>query len=307
MCRLVAYAGPAVFLDRLLIEPPASLVSQSLAARESKTVVNGDGCGIGWYDARPEPGLYRGVLPAWSDANLASLCTQIRARLFFAHVRSATFGEVATANCHPFAAGRHLFMHNGQIGDYARLRRCVDALIHDDHFPLRRGSSDSEAVFLAALGRGLDDDPVAAFASVLADIVTQTGCAKPLRFAAVHSDGNGVWAYRWASDGHPPTLYWRRLGDGVVVASEPFDAMPDAWTEVPCGSALHIGREGVVRVAAFAPAQATARAASGERLHGGRHQVDADGGQPDVGSDAGTGLNGALARWGAHGMNGASL
>ena len=121
--------------------------------------------------------------------------------------------------------------------------------------------SVGEAVFLAALGRGLDDDPVAAFASVLADIVTQTGCAKPLRFAAVQSDGNGVWAYRWASDGHPPTLYWRRLGDGVVVASEPFDAMPDAWTEVPCGSALHIGREGVVRVAGFAPAQATARAA----------------------------------------------
>ena len=253
MCRLVAYAGPPVFLDQLLIEPPASLVSQSLAARESKTVVNGDGCGIGWYDARPEPGLYRGVLPAWSDANLASLCTQIQARLFFAHVRSATFGEVATANCPPFAAGRHLFMHNGQIGDYGRVRRGIDALIDDAHFPLRRGSSDSEAVFLAALGRGLDTDPVAAFDSVLTDVMLQTGCAKPLRFAAVHSDGDGLHAYRWASDLHPPTLYWRRMGAGVVVASEPFDAMPDAWTEVPCGSVLRVSSDGTIGVSAFAP------------------------------------------------------
>ena len=253
MCRLVAYIGTPVFLDSLLIAPPASLVSQSLAARESKTVVNGDGCGIGWYDARPEPGLYRGVLPAWSDANLASLCLQIRTRLFFAHVRSATFGEVATANCHPFAAGRHMFMHNGQIGDYARLRRRIDALIGDTQFVLRRGSSDSEAVFLAALGRNFDADPVGAIASVLADVAAETACCKPLRFAAVHSDGRTLWAYRWASDGQPPTLYWRQLNGGVVIASEPFDAMPDAWQQVPAGSVMRVDTDGGIQTDVFIP------------------------------------------------------
>ncbi len=49
MCRFLAYSGSPVWLDTLLIEPESSLISQSLAAREAKTVVNGDGCGIGWY------------------------------------------------------------------------------------------------------------------------------------------------------------------------------------------------------------------------------------------------------------------
>ncbi len=159
MCRLLAYAGAPIFLDSLLVEPAASLIAQSLAAREAKTVVNADGCGIGWYGEREEPGTYRGVLPAWSDGNLHSLCRQIRSGLFAAHVRSATSGEVSAANCHPFAVGRHLFLHNGQIGGYERIRRRVDALIPDGLYAHRRGNGDSEAIFLAALARGLDRRP----------------------------------------------------------------------------------------------------------------------------------------------------
>ena len=43
------------------------------------------------------------------------------------------------------------------------------------------------------------------------------------------------------------------MGAGVVVASEPFDAMPDAWTEVPCGSVLRVSSDGTIGVSAFAP------------------------------------------------------
>ena len=226
MCRLVAYCGQPIFLDTLLVAPERSLLAQSLAAREAKTVVNGDGCGLGWYGERTEPGLYHGVLPAWSDANYTSLCHQLRSRLFFAHIRSATSGEVSAANCHPFAAGRHLFMHNGQIGDYERLRRRIDALIPDELYPRRRGTGDSEALFLAALGRGLATDPVAALRDTLAAalrIMREQGSRKPLRFSAVYSDGAGLRCFRWASDGRGPTLYWRRMDQGVAVASEPFD------------------------------------------------------------------------------------
>lgn len=255
MCRFLAYSGVPVFLDTLLIRPRASLIAQSLAAREAKTVVNGDGCGIGWYGELPEAGLYRGILPAWSDLNLVSLCRQIRSRLFFAHVRSATYGEVSTANCHPFAVGRHLFMHNGQIGGYAGLRRRIDALIPDELYGLRRGSSDSEAIFLAALSRGLDGDPVGAMRSALAAVAAEMQAAglqaEPLRFAAVHSDGETLRAYRWASDGLPPSLYWRAEGEGFVVASEPCDETPAAWGAVPSGSVLEIGPGAGARLMPF--------------------------------------------------------
>ena len=264
MCRLLAYAGPPILLEKLLVEPRASLISQSLAAREARTIVNGDGCGIGWYGERPEPGVYRGILPAWSDANLVSLCGQIRSGMFVAHVRSATSGEVSTANCHPFADGRHLFMHNGQIGGYATLRRAVDAMIPDALYARRRGTSDSEAIFLAALGNGLDEDPVAALGATLAAIgqkATEQGVAEPLRFAAVHADGERLWAYRWSSDGQPPTLYWRRAGDGIVVASEPCDTGAEEWCAVPPDSVMTIDRNGSRQIGDFRRAGVMRKAA----------------------------------------------
>jgi glutamine amidotransferase len=267
MCRFLAYSGRPIFLDKLLIEPDASLVRQSQAAREAKTVVNGDGCGVGWYGSRREPGLYRGILPAWSDANLASLCHQVEAGLFLAHVRSATSGEVARsatsgevtmANCHPFASGRHLFMHNGQIGGYDAIRRSIEALVPDDLYAARRGNSDSEALFLAALGRGLDLDPAGALAATLATcqhLQHRKGIAQPLRFTAILSDGQGLHAFRWASDDRPPSLYWRELETGIAVASEPFGDAGEHWRAVPPGTHLRI-RNGTADCQDFAVLEA---------------------------------------------------
>ena len=246
MCRFLAYLGAPTFLDRLLVAPTASLIAQSLAAREAKTIVNADGCGIGWYGERDEPGTYHGILPAWSDGNLSSLCRQIRSRMFAAHVRSATSGDVSPSNCHPFTHGRHLFMHNGQIGDYERVRRRVDALIPDALYPCRRGNGDSEVIFLAALARGLAEDPVGAMTATLGDVRTimrEAGVDKPLRFAAIHADGERLRCYRWASDGRPPSLYWRREAGGRIVASEPFDEGAD-WMAVPGGCVLTLHPEG---------------------------------------------------------------
>lgn len=250
MCRLLAYAGEPILLESLIVGQPLSLINQSRAAREAKTVVNGDGCGIGWYGEHAEPGLYRNILPAWSDANLASLCRQIRSGMFVAHVRSATSGEVAGANCHPFSAGRHLFAHNGQIGDYDRLRRRIDALIPESHYGIRRGTTDSEVLFLTALGRNLDANPAEAIGSTLGSVlrtVAEAGGRKPVRVAAVHADGERLRAYRWSSDAHAPTLYWLRLDGGVVVASEPFGDTGDDWVPILPGTGVTIGRDGSVK------------------------------------------------------------
>jgi glutamine amidotransferase len=256
MCRFLAYTGAPVYLDTLLVHPRASLIAQSLAAREAKTVVNADGCGIGWYGEREMPGLYRGILPAWSDANLTSLCHQIKTGRFFAHVRSATAGEVATANCHPFTVGRHLFMHNGQIGDYARLRRRVDMLIPEELYGHRRGTGDSEAIFLAALGQGLDQEPVAAIrrtVGLVVGLMRETDCKRAFRFAAVHTDGQTLWAYHWSSDDKPPSLYWRRTRDGVVVASEAFDEAFEDWTPIRKDGLLTVTADGAVSEGDFSP------------------------------------------------------
>ena len=155
MCRFLAYRGEPLLLETLVAAPAHSLIHQSMHATEAKTETNGDGFGIGWYGERTTPGLYREVHPAWSDENLRSLCAQVRAGLFFAHVRAATGTATTRANCHPFSAGRWLFMHNGQVGGWAAVRRRVEAMIPDALYNLRGGTTDSEAILLCALAQGL--------------------------------------------------------------------------------------------------------------------------------------------------------
>jgi len=132
MCRWIAYRGESIPLEHYVTSPTHSLIAQSMRALESTASTNGDGFGLGWYGEHPEPGLYREVRPAWSDENLRYLCRHIHSHLFFAHVRSSTGTPVTRPNCHPFACGRWMFMHNGVIGDWARVRRRVEALIPDE-------------------------------------------------------------------------------------------------------------------------------------------------------------------------------
>ena len=95
-----------MFLETLVAAPERSLIAQSIHARQAPSPTNGDGFGLGWYGERDEPGLYREVRPAWSDENLRSICSQVRSRLFFAHVRASTGASSAHANCHPFVRDR---------------------------------------------------------------------------------------------------------------------------------------------------------------------------------------------------------
>ena len=146
----------------MLPHPAHSLIEQSLRALEGTVATNGDGFGLGWYGEHPEPGLYREVRPAWSDDNLRYLCRHIQSHLFFAHVRAATGTPTTRPNCHPFASGRFMFQHNGVIGSWPRNRRPIEALIPDQLYPSRIGTTDSEAVFLAIMGAGADTDPIGA-------------------------------------------------------------------------------------------------------------------------------------------------
>lgn len=241
MCRFLAYRGEPILMETLIAAPCHSLIQQSLHARLCQTETNGDGFGLGWYAERAEPGLYREVRPAWSDENLRSIAAQVRSGLFFAHVRSATGTATTRANCHPFAHGKWLYMHNGQIGGWTKVRRQVEALIPDNLYEGRTGTTDSEAIFLAALADGLDTDPVGAMQRTFARVriaMTNAGIVEPLRFTATLSDGASIWAFRWACDANPPSLYYCETPTGLVLVSEPIDEELLVWREVPRGCTL---------------------------------------------------------------------
>jgi predicted glutamine amidotransferase len=238
MCRWIAYRGETISLEHYVTAPAHSLVVQSLKALESTASTNGDGFGMGWYGEHPEPGLYREVRPAWSDENLRYLCRHIRSHLYFAHVRASTGTPITRPNCHPFACGRWMFMHNGLIGNWTRLRRRVESLIPDAYYGSRIGTTDSEAVFLAILGAGGEEDPVGATARVLAtltEMVRDEGESEPLRFTAALANGQDLYAFRYAANDKANTLYYRESGGSVVIVSEPLDGKHAHWKTVPPG------------------------------------------------------------------------
>ena len=246
MCRFLAYLGQPVFLEDVVTKPCHSLVHQSLHAQEAMSGTNGDGFGLGWYADRPTPGLYRELRPAWSDENLRAICSQVKSRAFFAHVRASTGTATTRANCHPFVHGNIMFMHNGQIGSYAGLRRRIENLIPDAVYDSRGGQTDSEAIFLIACGRGIERDPVGAITSALIDVkqvMNDMGVSEPLRFAAAITDGQTLTAFRWSCDGKAPSLYYRECNGNLTIVSEPIDHDRSNWQAVPQNAVL-MARQG---------------------------------------------------------------
>ena len=240
MCRWIAYRGETTAFEHYVTEPEHSLVTQSLRALEATTGTNGDGFGLGWYGNHPEPGLYRETRPAWSDENLRYLCRHLHSHLFFAHVRAATGTAVTRQNCHPFACGRWMFMHNGFVGSWNRLRRKVESMIPEALYPSRVGTTDSEAVFLAMMDAGVEREPVEAARRVLlslCELVNEDGRHDRMRFTAALANGHDLFAFRFAENDNANTLYYREDGERLIVVSEPFDKEPD-WTEVPPNHAL---------------------------------------------------------------------
>ena len=252
MCRWAAWIGTPIYLEEIVSRPCHSLIHQSQAATECKSATNGDGFGLAWYGAREVPGLYRDVYPAWSDPNLRSLTAQVQSPLFLAHVRASTGTATSRNNCHPFTVGHWSFMHNGQIGGFERFRRDADMAIPEELYAHRKGATDSEALFLLALAEGLETDPQGALAravSRLERLARDKGALPYIRLTAAFSDGQRLYAVRYATDEHAPTLYhrWNDRLQGRAVVSEPLEA-DGGWQRIESGRLCIFEGETVVEL-----------------------------------------------------------
>ena len=250
MCRWLAYTGNPIPLETVLFRARHSLIDQSLHSRLGATTTNGDGFGIGWY-GRPDeiPFRYRSVHPAWNDRNLREAARAIHSPHFVAHIRAATDTPIQESNCHPFRHGRWLFVHNGLIRRYHRLRHDLMMRIDPALFPSVEGSTDSEVMFHLALTFGLEHTPLPALermAGLIEETAARHGVAQPINMTVCATDGEQVVAVRYSSEHQSRTLFhstsFRHLhelypddpriaavgDDGFLVLSEPLVDLPDA-------------------------------------------------------------------------------
>ncbi len=266
MCRFVLYLGPEISLSSLVTEPANSIIHQSIRSRESQEPLNGDGFGLGWYvqDMTERPAIFKDITPAWNNLNLLNLARVTRSSCVLAHVRAATPGlPVIQLNCHPFAWRRFVFMHNGRVAGFKRLKRALINRLSDEAFGMISGSTDTEHVFalfvdhVRRAGDGLDPadlmtSALAATIEEVEDLTREEGVEEPSLLNLAVTDGKAAVVSRYISteperanslyvqsgrrfecvDGQCRMLDPGEAHEAVVIASEPLSE-GEGWTRVP--------------------------------------------------------------------------
>jgi predicted glutamine amidotransferase len=216
---------------------------------------NGDGFGVGRYDPDGQtPAVFRSIEPAWNDRNLREVAGHVHSPLFLAHIRASTGTAVQQTNCHPFSHGAWLWVHNGLVRDFHRIKRDLALAVDESLYPYMEGSTDSEMLFYLALTFGLEEDPPGAVERMVG-LVEETGHRRgtehPIQMTIGATDGKSVWAFRYSSERKSRSLYYStdvramralhpdrpRLQEVSeetrIIVSEPLGDLPGAWNEVP--------------------------------------------------------------------------
>jgi glutamine amidotransferase len=241
VCRFVAYLGPPVTLEALLLAPEHSLLRQSWAPRHQRHgTINADGFGVGWYDSarRPEPARYRTARPMWTDRSFTSLAGVVASGAVLAAVRSATPpAPVEESGAPPFTSGPWLFAHNGAIdGFHGAPGLELRGRVSERGRAAIEGASDAEVLFALALDRLHTGDSMG---EALVAVVMGVEGVTTGRLNLVLTDGKRVVATAFGD-----SLFVRR-GQGVVVASEPFDD-DRCWQAVPDRSLVDARADDVI-------------------------------------------------------------
>lgn len=242
MCRLMAYKGTPIIMDKLLYQPKNSLVNQSINAKEIEEPLNGDGFGIGWYvpEVNYEPVTFVSVNPAWSNRNLRNLAPKMQTECMIAHVRAASVGEVSESNCHPFQYKNLLMAHNGGVENFGRIKRDLRKPLSDEMYNWIKGQTDSEHLFAYLLSELFKNhktvNPEAVVDSfertfrTLKELMKKHDIQEPAYLNMVFTNGLFIVATRYCTDPkeEPLTLYHSEgsryvVDDGVTRLEAPED------------------------------------------------------------------------------------
>jgi glutamine amidotransferase len=185
--------------------------------------------------------LYKSQSPPINDFNFKSLCENTETQCVFAHIRASSGSVVTQVNSHPFVFGRHVFMHNGVISNFSKIRRDMASLISYDAYCNVLGSTDSEhaaALYITNLTnhgpKSTWDKPYplksmfAALRKTVLQILTlqhtlldAENTPNSLNFCT--TDGTKLLAIRFRnhSTQQPPSLYWSEFAGRTLNTKYP--------------------------------------------------------------------------------------
>ncbi len=182
MCRVLAYIGPEIPVENLLLKPDNSLINQTLdPERHPQLQLAGWGFGA-WSEhlLKPEePLLYHRPMAAFYDDNVEGIIPSLQASTLLAHVRAADYNAscvLADENCHPFSheGTPWIIAQNGDLPNWRLLQRELLRHCKDEYLEQMRGTADTEFLYvllLSLLESDSDEDVQRAFEEMLRLIV----------------------------------------------------------------------------------------------------------------------------------------
>ncbi|KAF8311161.1 N-terminal nucleophile aminohydrolase [Clavulina sp. PMI_390] len=283
MCRVVAVKSTTpIQLAHLLTRPRHSIINQAFDSRlrlDLRRPINGDGFGVGWYDSVEDPELgtqpciFKSITPAWNNSNLARIAEKIKSPLVFGHVRATTAGSLSQDNCHPWSYGKIMFMHNGGIAQFEKLKRKLQAVLSDELFNVPQGNTDSEWAFALYLSKLPDVHATNFTSNVLRQAMLDTiahlnmlakeaGITEPSLLNFTVTDGATIVASRYISSkydeaaslyfssgttfneyapgGHYKMSKSDKRENIIMVASEPLTFEKADWMEIKTNTMIVI-------------------------------------------------------------------
>ncbi len=204
------------------------------------------GWGLARFDRSGPPSIDKEPVAADKSAFLAGILdSPVLGDSFIAHIRRATVGDLAYANCHPFAAedncGRTWTLaHNGTI---------FSGVVLNAYIGQQFGETDSERVLLHVveqvnaeqirLGRALDESERF---GVLSGVVAELADGNKLNL--ILHDGELMYVHTNFRD----SLFYRELDGALVFSTRQLDSA--TWHHVPFARLVsakdgEMAREGV--------------------------------------------------------------
>lgn len=165
MCRVLAYIGPEIPLEDLLLTPSNSLVNQALDPEHYPDLhLAGWGFGV-WSEHLLEPEkplIYRRPMAAFYDDNAGRIIPSLQASTMLGHVRAAAYDSAAVIvdeNCHPFSFDETpwILAQNGDMPGWMLLQRKLLEHCEDRYLKQMRGTTDTEFLYVLLLSL-LDGD-----------------------------------------------------------------------------------------------------------------------------------------------------
>jgi len=195
-----------------------------------------------------------------------------------AHVRAASFGlgaMVSESNCHPFCREEISFCHNGEIGNFLKLKKRIVSDLSEESFLQIKGNTDSEHLFAIWMDRyeeikkkNPDRALLLATQETLKEIsrLVEKDIPAPTTINLGITDGSSIIATRFVMGTQPLSLYYSQhvsiireneaelkgslnlVSDGTMVASEPLGKERCLWSQVPVNHIVHVRLNGTPEI-----------------------------------------------------------